>query len=40
MLTYEALLGWLFTLARCIPGLPMPPLLGSLAQQLFNLFRH
>ncbi len=40
MLTYEApLLGWPLTLARCIPGLLLPPLLGLLGQWLFVLFR-
>ena len=40
MLTYEApLLGWPLTLARCIPGLLLPPLLGVLGQWLFNLFK-
>jgi uncharacterized membrane protein YraQ (UPF0718 family) len=40
MLTYEApLLGWPLTLARCIPGLLLPPLLGLLGQWLFNLFK-
>ena len=33
------LLGWPLTLARCIPGLLVPPLLGLLGQWLFNLFR-
>ena len=40
MLTYEApLLGWPLTLARCIPGLLLPPFLGLLGQWLFNLFK-
>jgi len=40
MLTYEApLLGWPLTLARCIPGLLLPPVLSLLGQWLFNLFR-
>ncbi len=40
MLTYEApLLGWPLTLARCIPGLLLPPVLGLLGQWLFNLFK-
>ena len=40
MLTYEApLLGWPLTLARCIPGLLVPPLLGLLGQWLFNLLQ-
>jgi uncharacterized membrane protein YraQ (UPF0718 family) len=40
MLTYEApLLGWPLTLARCIPGLLLPPVLGLLGQWLFVIFR-
>jgi uncharacterized membrane protein YraQ (UPF0718 family) len=40
MLTYEApLLGWPLTLARCIPGLLLPPVLGLLGQWLFAIFR-
>jgi len=40
MLTYEApLLGWPLTLARCIPGLLLPPVLGLLGQWLFGLFK-
>jgi len=40
MLTYEApLLGWPLTLARCIPGLLLPPLLGLLGQWLYNIFK-
>ncbi len=40
MLTYEApLLGWPLTLARCIPALLLPPVLGVLGQWLFNLFK-
>jgi uncharacterized membrane protein YraQ (UPF0718 family) len=36
MLTYEApLLGWQLTLARLLPGLFVPPLLGILGQWLF-----
>lgn len=36
MLTYEApLLGWPLTLARLIPGLFVPPLLGVIGQWLF-----
>jgi uncharacterized membrane protein YraQ (UPF0718 family) len=39
MLTYEApLVGWPLTLARFIPGVLMPPLLGLLGQWLFRLF--
>jgi uncharacterized membrane protein YraQ (UPF0718 family) len=39
-LTYEApLLGWPLTLARFIPALLLPPVLGLLGQWLFNLFR-
>ena len=38
MLTYEApLLGWPMTLARLIPGLFLPPLLGLLGQWLFDV---
>lgn len=38
-LTYEApLLGWPMTLARFLPGLFLPPLLGLLGQWLFDLF--
>jgi uncharacterized membrane protein YraQ (UPF0718 family) len=40
MLTYEApLLGWPLTLARCIPGLLLPPVLGLLGQFLFGVFK-
>lgn len=40
MLTYEApLLGWPLTLARCIPALLLPPVLGVLGQWLFNVFK-
>ena len=40
VLTYEApLLGWPLTLARCIPALLLPPLLGVLGQWLFTLFK-
>ncbi len=40
MLTYEApLLGWPLTLARCIPGLLLPPVLGLLGQWLFTIFK-
>jgi uncharacterized membrane protein YraQ (UPF0718 family) len=39
-LTYEApLLGWPLTLARFIPALLLPPVLGLVGQWLFNLFR-
>ena len=39
MLTYEApLVGWPLTLARFIPGVLVPPLLGLLGQWLFKLF--
>jgi uncharacterized membrane protein YraQ (UPF0718 family) len=39
MLTYEApLLGWPLTLARLLPGLFVPPLLGLVGQVLFRLF--
>jgi uncharacterized membrane protein YraQ (UPF0718 family) len=38
--TYEApLLGWPLTLARCIPGLLLPPFLGLLGQWLYTLFK-
>lgn len=40
MLTYEApLLGWPLTLARFIPAVLLPPVLGLLGQWLFNLLR-
>jgi len=40
MLTYEApLLGWPLTLARFIPGVLLPPLLGCLGQWLYFLFK-
>jgi len=40
MLTYEApLLGWPLTLARFLPGLLMPPLMGVLGQWLFVVFK-
>jgi uncharacterized membrane protein YraQ (UPF0718 family) len=40
MLTYEApLLGWPLTLARLIPGILVPPVLGFVGQWLFNAFR-
>lgn len=39
VLTYEApLLGWPFTLARLLPALLVPPLLGIAGQALFRLF--
>ena len=39
MLTYEApLLGWPLTLARCVPALFVPPIMGILGQWAFNLF--
>jgi uncharacterized membrane protein YraQ (UPF0718 family) len=39
MLTYEApLVGWPLTLARFIPGVLLPPLLGLIGQWLFKLF--
>jgi uncharacterized membrane protein YraQ (UPF0718 family) len=39
MLTYEApLLGWPLTLARCVPALFVPPIIGILGQWIFNLF--
>lgn len=39
MLTYEApLLGWPLTLARFIPGVLLPPLMGLLGQWLFAVF--
>lgn len=38
MLTYEApLLGWPLTLARCLPALFVPPIMGILGQWVFNL---
>jgi uncharacterized membrane protein YraQ (UPF0718 family) len=40
MFTYEApLLGWPLTLARFIPGVLLPPILGYLGQWLFTLFK-
>ena len=39
MLTYEApLLGWRLTLARCVPALFIPPVMGLVGQWLFNVF--
>jgi uncharacterized membrane protein YraQ (UPF0718 family) len=38
MLTYEApLMGWPITLARFLPGMLMPPILGIVGQWLFEL---
>ena len=40
MLTYEApLLGWPLTLARFVPGVLLPPVLGVLGQWLFGVFK-
>jgi len=40
ILTYEApLLGWRLTIARCLPALLVPPILGILGQWIFNLMR-
>ena len=40
MLTYEApLLGWPLTLARFIPGVLLPPVMGYLGQWLYTLFK-
>ena len=40
MLTYEApLLGWPLTLARFVPGVLLPPVLGLLGQWLFGVFK-
>lgn len=40
MIAYEApLLGWPFTLARLLPALFMPPILGFAGHWLFELFR-
>jgi uncharacterized membrane protein YraQ (UPF0718 family) len=39
MLTYEApLVGWPLTLARFIPGVLLPPVMGLVGQWLFRLF--
>ncbi|HXJ78439.1 MAG TPA: permease [Candidatus Methylomirabilis sp.] len=39
MLTYEApLLGWPLTLARLLPGVLLPPVLGVLGQWLYTIF--
>ncbi len=40
MLTYEApLLGWPLTLARFIPGVLLPPVMGVLGQWLFTILK-
>jgi uncharacterized membrane protein YraQ (UPF0718 family) len=40
MFTYEApLLGWPITLARFIPGVLLPPILGYLGQWLYTVFK-
>ena len=40
VLTYEApLLGWRLTIARCLPALLVPPIMGILGQWIFNLMR-
>ena len=40
MLTYEApLLGWPLTLARFIPGVLLPPVMGLIGQWLYGLLR-
>jgi uncharacterized protein len=39
MLTYEApLLGWPLTLARFVPGVLLPPVMGLIGQYLYGLF--
>jgi uncharacterized membrane protein YraQ (UPF0718 family) len=39
MLTYEApLLGWPLTMARLLPGVLLPPVLGVLGQWLYTIF--
>jgi len=39
-LTYEApLLGWPLTLARFVPGVLLPPVMGLLGQWLFGVFK-
>jgi uncharacterized membrane protein YraQ (UPF0718 family) len=39
ILTYEApLLGWRLTIARCVPALLIPPIMGILGQWIFTLF--
>jgi uncharacterized membrane protein YraQ (UPF0718 family) len=41
MLTYEApLLGWPLTLARFLPGVLLPPVMGLIGQWLFGIFNH
>ena len=40
MLTYEApLLGWPLTLARFVPGVLLPPIMGLIGQWLFLVFK-
>jgi uncharacterized protein len=40
MLTYEApLLGWPLTLARFLPGVLLPPVMGVVGQWLFGVFK-
>jgi uncharacterized protein len=40
MLTYEApLLGWPLTLARFVPGVMLPPVMGLIGQWLFSVFK-
>jgi uncharacterized membrane protein YraQ (UPF0718 family) len=40
-LTYEVpLLGWPLTLARLLPALVLPPILGLVGHWLFGIFRH
>jgi uncharacterized membrane protein YraQ (UPF0718 family) len=40
MLTYEApLLGWPLTLARFLPGVLLPPIMGLVGQWLYGLFK-
>jgi uncharacterized protein len=40
MLTYEApLVGWPLTLARFIPGILLPPVVGGVGQWLFRIFQ-
>ena len=40
MLTYEApLLGWPMTLARFIPGVLLPPVMGAVGQWLYGVFK-
>jgi uncharacterized membrane protein YraQ (UPF0718 family) len=41
MLTYEApVLGWPLTLARLVPGVLLPPLVGLLGGLLYKWFAH